>query len=72
MNCEFAENAHRFDDTYAIPISTNFKNQSLSRIVIKQIKRIAERWSTSRHREEEPTDPQVHQIASAYYLFQLP
>ena len=49
MNCEFAENAHRFDGTYAIPISTNFKNQSMSRIVIKQIKRIAERWSTSRH-----------------------
>ena len=72
MNCEFAANSKRLDGLCTIPISTAGKNQPLSRIVIQGIKNLAKQWKILSQTQDKAKAHRTHQIASAYYLSQLP
>ena len=72
MNLEFVEAQNQFGSPCTIKDILSLKNQSFARTLIDSIKCIAKKWEIHSHERDELRDQRTHQIASAYYLNQLP
>ncbi|MFB3041392.1 MAG: hypothetical protein ACE1ZS_06270 [Candidatus Poribacteria bacterium] len=72
MNFECAKSQKQFDDVCTIKGAPSIKNQSLTKIIIEQIKNIAKRWSVLSLKRAESKGSGTYRIASAYYLNQIP
>ena len=68
MNLGFVETQNQFGDACTIKDIVSLKNQ----ILIESIKCIATKWKASSRKRSELGGRRIRQIASAYYLNQLP
>ena len=72
MNLRFVETQNQFGGVCTIKDIVSLKNQSFAKILIESIKCIATKWETFSQRRNKSSGERIRQIASAYYLDQLP
>ncbi len=72
MNLGFVETQNQFGGVCTIKDIVSLKNQSFAKIFIESIKCIATKWKASSRKRSELGGRRIRQIASAYYLNQLP
>lgn len=72
MNIGFVETQNQFGDACTIKDIVSLQNQSFAKILIESTKCIAKKWETFSQRRNKSSGERIRQIASAYYLNQLP
>ena len=72
MNLGFVETQNQFGGVCTIKDIVSSQNQSFAKILIESTKCIAKKWGTFSQRRNKSSGERIRQIASAYYLDQLP